>query len=158
LEGQVVKTGDRIAYLCHDYDDALRAGLIRTDDLPGYVRKVMGSSTSEMITTMVVDMIRESEGKNCIELSVQVSEAMQEFRAFMFDHVYLSSTLKEERSKGRTILEILFDYYISNPEVLPSEYLKWADGDLVRAVTDYTAGLTDNYAIQMFKHFFIPRE
>jgi dGTPase len=158
LEGQVVKTGDRIAYLCHDFDDALRAGLLNPNDLPDKVRKVMGSSTSEMITTMVIDMIRASEGKDRVSLTDGVKEAMKEFRAFMFEKVYLSSDLKEERSKGRTILEILFNYYMKHPDILPVEYLEWDKGDLTRAVTDYIAGLTDNYAIRTFKHLFIPRE
>lgn len=158
LEGQVVKTGDRIAYLCHDYDDALRAGLLKQEDLPGKVRAAIGSSTSEMITAMVRDMITASEEKERICLSDEVAEAMQEFRSFMFDKVYFSNVLTEERNKGRLILEILFDYFLRHPEVLPPEYLKWAEEDLKRAVTDYTAGLTDNYAISTFKHFFIPRE
>ncbi len=116
LEGQVVKTGDRIAYLCHDYDDALRAGLLKADDLPGNVRKILGASTRQMITTMVTDMITASEGQNQICLSREVVAAMQEFRAFMFDQVYLSSLLTEERSKGRMIVEILFDYFAKRPE------------------------------------------
>lgn len=158
LEGQVVKTGDRIAYLCHDYDDALRAGLLKADDLPVKVRKILGTSTGQMITTMVTDMITASEGREQICLSPEVVAAMQEFRAFMFDQVYLSSLLTEERGKGRMIVEILFDYFCKHPEVLPPEYLQWAAGSLQRAVTDYIAGLTDNYAISTFKHFFIPRE
>jgi len=158
LEGQVVKIGDRIAYLCHDYDDALRAGLLTTKDLPEKVRQVIGLTTSEMITTMVADMITASEDNGKIGLSVKITAAMQEFRSFMFERVYLSNLLKEERNKGRLILEILFDYYCKHPEVLPPEYLKWAEKDLLRAVADYTAGLTDNYAISSFKHFFIPRE
>ncbi len=158
LEGQVVKIGDRIAYLCHDYDDALRAGLLKAVDLPQGVQKGIGSSTSQMITSMVIDLISTSEEKGKICLSAEIAEAMEEFRLFMFERVYLSNALKEERSKGRHILEILFDYYLHHPEVFPPEYLKWADGDLLRAVADYTAGLTDNYAIRTFKHFFIPRE
>lgn len=158
LEGQVVKIGDRIAYLCHDYDDALRAGLIGPEDLPEKVRGVIGNSTSEMITTMVTDMISDSKDKNWISLSDRVAGAMAEFRSFMFEKVYLSEALTEERSKGRLILEILFDYYVRHSEILPPEYLEWADGELKRAVTDYIAGLTDNYAISTFKHFFIPRE
>ncbi|HHV63543.1 MAG TPA: deoxyguanosinetriphosphate triphosphohydrolase [Peptococcaceae bacterium] len=158
LEGQVVKTGDRIAYLCHDFDDALRAGLLKTADLPKVVREVIGSTTSEMITTMVTDMITASEGKEKICLSPEVAAAMQEFRSFMFERVYLSEALTEERNKGRLILEILFNYYQQHPEILPPEFLEWAQGDLQLAITDYIAGLTDNYAIRTFKHFFIPRE
>lgn len=158
LEGQVVKTGDRIAYLCHDYDDALRAGLLSPHDLPKLVQEVMGSTTSEMITAMVIDMIAASEGKKKICLSEEVAGAMQEFRLFMFDKVYLSPLLKEERNKGRHIIEILFKHFMEHPNLLPNEYLKWAEGDLQRAVADYTSGLTDNYAISTFKHFFIPKE
>lgn len=158
LEGQVVKTGDRIAYLCHDYDDALRAGLLKPSELPQRVQEVMGTNTSQMITTMVTDMITASEGQEMICLSGRVAEAMNELRSFMFDRVYLSSLLTEERGKGKMILGILFDYYLNHFEALPSEYLQWADGDRRRAVTDYTAGLTDNYAISTFKSIFIPRE
>lgn len=158
LEGQVVRIGDRIAYLCHDFDDALRAGLLCDSDLPQTTREGIGSSTSEMITTMVIDMIKASDGKNHILQTEEVASAMKDFRSFMFERVYLSSTLKEERSKGRVILEILFDYYLQHPEIIPTEYFEWADGNLARAVTDYISGLTDNYAINTFKHFFIPRE
>lgn len=158
LEGQVVKTGDRIAYLCHDYDDALRAGLLNEKDLPQQVKEIMGIKTSEMITTMVIDMIKSSEGKNQINISPQVSEAIRIFRAFMFEKVYLSDALKDERNKGRYILEILFSYYREHPEVLPPEFLSWANGNLEKAIADYIAGLTDNYAISIFKHFFIPSE
>ncbi|RNC29871.1 MAG: Deoxyguanosinetriphosphate triphosphohydrolase-like protein [Candidatus Dichloromethanomonas elyunquensis] len=158
LEGQVVKTGDRIAYLCHDYDDALRAGLLFRYDLPMIVKEIIGTTTSEMITTMVTDMIRESDGKESVTLSRAVRQAMDEFRSFMFEKVYLCNELREERSKGRLILEILFDYYRHHLDVLPPEYMEWAAGDCERAITDYIAGLTDNYAISTFKHFFIPQE
>ena len=158
LEGQVVKIGDRIAYLCHDYDDALRAGLLKIEDLPLKVKKVLGSTTSEMISSMVTNIIYSSEGSNSIGLSGEIAQAMDEFRRFMFERVYLSDTLKEERKKGKLIVEILFDYYTNHSELLPPEYLLWAENDLSRAVTDYIAGLTDNYAISTFKHFFIPRE
>ncbi|UWG96836.1 deoxyguanosinetriphosphate triphosphohydrolase [Dehalobacter sp. DCM] len=158
LEGQIVKIGDRIAYLCHDYDDALRAELLTANDLPNGVRQRLGETPSKMITTMVIDMISTSEGKSVISQSAEVAAAMKEFRDFMFERVYLSANLKDERSKGRVIIEILFDYYLKHPEVMPPEYLIWTGGDLTKAVTDYVSGLTDNYAINNFKHFFVPRE
>ncbi|MGI5901720.1 MAG: deoxyguanosinetriphosphate triphosphohydrolase [Desulfitobacteriia bacterium] len=158
LEGQVVRIGDRIAYLCHDYDDALRAGILKPGELPGKVQKVMGSTTSEMITAMVCSIVTASKNKEDICLTGEVAEAMDELREFMFERVYLCPELNEERKKGKLIIEILFDYYSNHPEVLPPEFLKWAEGDLKKAVTDYIAGLTDNYAIRTFKHFFIPRE
>ncbi|AFV03558.1 MAG: deoxyguanosinetriphosphate triphosphohydrolase [Dehalobacter sp. 4CP] len=158
LEGQIVRIGDRIAYLCHDFDDALRAEILSVNDLPATIRKEIGSSTSEMITTMVLDMIQASEGKDTICQSAEISAIMKEFRDFMFERVYYSSSLQEERSKSRLILGILFDYYLHHPEILPEDYLRWTGGDLKQAITDYVAGLTDNYAISIFKHLFIPKE
>jgi len=158
LEGQVVKTGDRIAYLCHDYDDAIRAGLLTPEEIPALVRAVLGGTTSQMITSMVVDMIENSKDQAQIALSPKVAEAIHVFREFMFERVYLSDALREERRKGKLIVEILFEHYMKYPELLPAGYLEWAEGDLQRAVVDYISGLTDNYAITTFKHFFIPRE
>ena len=158
LEGQIVKIGDRIAYLCHDYDDALRAGILQSTDLPQRIRDDIGSTTSEMITTMVIDMIEASQAQDTIRQSENIATAMKMFREFMFEKVYLCSSLQDERSKGRLILEILFGYYMHHPEAIPPEYLEWTQGNLQRAVADYTSGLTDNYAIRTFKHFFIPKE
>lgn len=158
LEGQIVKIGDRIAYLCHDYDDALRAGILGTEDMPGEVKEIIGSNPSQMITAMVSDIIQASESREKICQSEGVAQAMQVFREFMFDKVYFSGSLEEERRKGRHILKILFDYYLTNPEAIPPEYLEWTQGDIQKAITDYISGLTDNYAIRTFKHFFIPKE
>ncbi|WP_407307242.1 deoxyguanosinetriphosphate triphosphohydrolase [Desulfosporosinus sp. SB140] len=157
LEGQIVKTGDRIAYLCHDYDDALRAGLLVQGDLPENVKRTLGEKPSEMITTMVVDMIEASNGQNQIKQSLEVSSAMQEFRQFMFSRVYNSSTLREERRKGQCIVQALFEYYSKDIEKLPKNYLIWAEGNETQAVVDYISGLTDNYAIDLFTTLFVPR-
>ncbi len=158
LEGQIVKIGDRIAYLCHDYDDALRAGILKAEDIPQKAKEVIGSNTSEMITNMVTDMIQASEGKGRICQSETVASGMKLFREFMFEEVYFSKLLEEERRKGRHILEILFQYYMNHPEAIPVGYHDWSQGELQKAVTDYISGLTDNYAIRTFKHFFIPKE
>ena len=157
LEGQIVKTGDRIAYLCHDYDDALRAGLLIRSDLPETVKRALGEKPSAMITTMVVDMIETSIGQNCIHQSVKVQGAMQEFRQFMFAKVYNSPTLREERRKGQYIIQALFEYYIRDTSKLPEDFLIWAGGDKTQAVVDYISGLTDNYAIELFGRLFVPR-
>jgi len=158
LEGQIVKTGDRIAYLCHDYDDALRAGLLTQSDLPETVIRMLGVKPSEMITTMVVDMIEASRGQDHIEQSVEINSAMQEFRHFMFARVYNSLTLREERRKGQYIIQALFDYYSQDISKLPQNFLVWAGGDKTRAVVDYISGLTDNYAIDLFQSLFVPRK
>jgi len=157
LEGQIVKTGDRIAYLCHDYDDALRAGLLIKSDLPVTVKRTLGEKPSEMITTMVVDMIEASLGQPCIHQSAQVKGAMREFREFMFARVYNSSTLREERRKGQYIIQALFEYYYKDTSKLPENCLLWANGDETQAVVDYISGLTDNYAIDLFGKLFVPR-
>lgn len=157
LEGQVVKTGDRIAYLCHDYDDALRAGLIHREDLPENVVNTLGVNPSQMITAMVVDMIESSRDQTSIMLSARVAKAMQEFRGFMFERVYNSEVLREERRKGEYVVQALFQYYTKNLDHLPQEYLDWANGDSVKAVVDYISGLTDNYAIDLFQKYFVPK-
>ncbi|SDG18199.1 deoxyguanosinetriphosphate triphosphohydrolase [Desulfosporosinus hippei] len=158
LEGQIVKTGDRIAYLCHDYDDALRAGLLTERDLPLNVKGMLGGKPSDMITTMVVDMIEASNGQNQIKQSVEISAAMNEFRQFMFARVYTSLNLREEREKGQYIVQALFNYYRQNFSKLPQNFLVWAGGDKTTAVVDYISGLTDNYAIDLFQSLFIPRK
>ena len=158
LEGQVVKTGDRIAYLCHDYDDALRAGLLTPSDLPVTVQGMLGVKPSDMITTMVVDMIETSRGLGHIKQSVEVYSAMQEFRQFMFARVYNSVTLRDERRKGQYIVQALFEYYRQDISKLPEHFLVWASGNETQAVIDYISGLTDNYAIDLFQSLFIPRK
>ncbi|AHF07831.1 deoxyguanosinetriphosphate triphosphohydrolase [Desulfitobacterium metallireducens] len=157
LEGQIVKTGDRIAYLCHDYDDALRAGLLTPSNLPGEVRLVLGQTPSQMISTMVIDMIESSEDQEQIHQSKRVYEAMQEFRRFMFSRVYNSETLKEERRKGEYVVQALFHHYLDHIELLSTDNFNEAEGDKTRVVVDYISGLTDNYAIDQFQNYFVPR-
>ncbi|AET70336.1 deoxyguanosinetriphosphate triphosphohydrolase, putative [Desulfosporosinus orientis DSM 765] len=158
LEGQIVKTGDRIAYLCHDYDDALRAGLLTQSDLPGRAKQMLGVRPSDMITTMVVDMIEASKDRDHIKQSPEISSAMQEFRQFMFARVYNSLNLREERRKGQYIVQALFKYYSEDISKLPQNYLVWAGGNTTKAVVDYISGLTDNYAIDLFQRLFVPRK
>lgn len=157
LEGQIVKTGDRIAYLCHDYDDALRAGLLYPSDLPEEVRLVLGRIPSQMISTMVIDMIESSQGQDKIHQSERVHKAMQEFRRFMFTKVYNSSALKGERRKGEYVVQALYHYYLEHLDLLPNDYLAWDEGERSRAVVDYISGLSDNYAIDQFQNYFVPR-
>jgi len=158
LEGQIVKTGDRIAYLCHDYDDALRAGLLTQSDLPETVKRMLGVKPSEMITTMVVDMIEASHGLDHIKQSIEINNAMQEFRQFMFARVYNSLNLREERRKGQYIIQALFEYYSQDISKLPQNFVVWAGGNKTQAVVDYISGLTDNYAIDLFQRLFVPRK
>ncbi|MDR1322428.1 MAG: deoxyguanosinetriphosphate triphosphohydrolase [Gracilibacteraceae bacterium] len=158
LEGQVVKTGDRIAYLCHDYDDALRAKILAPADLPFSVRSGVGDVPSRMINALVTDMIASSAGRSSIAQSPEMAARMAEFRAFMFERVYMGPRLRAERDKGKRVVALLFGYYMEHPELLPENYLVWAKGDRQRAVADYIAGLTDNYALHIFQELFLPQE
>jgi dGTPase len=157
LEGQVVRLGDRIAYLCHDFDDALRAGLMTAQDLPAGVREVLGVTSSSMITAMVTDMVAASWQSPHIAMSAKMMTAMQEFRQVMFTTIYHGPHLVRERFKGKTILDGLYTYCRKTPSLLPKEFLLWTGGDVERAVIDYLAGCTDNHAISLFEEIFIPR-
>lgn len=155
LEGQIVRIADRIAYLCHDYDDALRAKLLLVDDIPARVKKVLGESPSHMITTMVMDMIKFSDGKSSIQMSEEVKTVMDEFRNFMFKNVYLSPQLMLEREKASFVVEKLYLYYLENPRKLVEDAQLEGIISLTNIV-DYVAGLTDQYAIELFKNKFMP--
>lgn len=157
LEGNIVRFGDRIAYLCHDYDDGIRAGMIKATDLPKNISAVLGTNPSSMITVMVSDLITTSEGHNEIRMSVQVKDAMDEFRAFMFEKIYHSSSLEPDRKKAKYVIHKLFEYFMASPGSLPQEFLEREDRwGLQQIVTDYIAGLTDMYAINLFEELFIP--
>lgn len=157
LEGNIVRNGDRIAYLCHDYDDGIRAGMLRISDLPYNVRTVLGTNPSAMITAMVSDMINSSLHKDEIQLSPTVIAAMSEFRTFMFERIYHSQTLEYDREKASYVVHKLYEYYLKNPNKLPREFRdRETSWDIQTIIVDYIAGLTDKYAVQLFKNLFIP--
>lgn len=157
LEGNIVRMGDRIAYLCHDYDDGIRAGMIKVTDLPEKVSKILGTNPSNMITVMVGDMIKSSEGHGEILMSAKVKKSMEEFREFMFKKIYHSVELEADRKKAQYIVHKLYEHFMVHPEGLPQEYLereeKWG---LEVTIVDYIAGLTDLYAVSLFEKIFIP--
>lgn len=157
LEGRIVHWADRIAYLCHDLDDSMRAGLLTVDALPGVVQKRIGTVTSQMITTMVADVICQSEKAGDIAFSEEMTEAMSAFRSFMFQNIYHSEALARERWQGVFVLEQLYKYFLEDSAQLPAEFRqreqRWG---LEQTVVDYVAGLTDSYAVQLFNHIFMP--
>lgn len=157
LEGKIVKTADRIAYLCHDYDDSLRSGLLSKNDLPSLVKKSLGDVPSSMITGMVCDMILSSSNKHDILLSEHMTEIMNSFRNFMFEKIYHSKILAKERYQARFIIEQLFRYYMKHFDKLPTEFLIKEDAwGKQQIVVDYIAGLTDSYAVAKFNEIFVP--
>ena len=157
LEGRIVRTADRIAYLTHDYDDSLRAGLLKDGGLPAAVYERFGRDTSSMITSMVADMIESSADLADIRQSDEVRETMDLFRSFMFEHIYLSDALAHERRQAGFMLRQLYAHFLEHPEELPQEFCqreeRWGREQIV---TDYVAGLTDSYAVQLFSEIFIP--
>ena len=159
LEGQIVRTADRIAYINHDIDDALRAGILLEADVPREYTDALGNSAPERITTLVQDMIGASAGKDRIALSPNIEAAMLGLRSFLFESVYLSPRAKAEEPKAKNIVKDLFRYYIENVDEVPLEYRQKKDGDSVEHVQsciDLVAGMTDRYALRLYEELFVP--
>jgi len=158
LEGQIVKIADRIAYINHDIDDAIRAGVIRPEDLPGEHLEVLGWQHSQRINTMVVDLIIASQDKSIISMSPAVHKATNQLRTFLFDSVYIGSVAKTEESKAIGLVQKLYRYYVENPGKFPPEYRPFIEAEgIERVVCDYIAGMTDSFAIIQFQRLFVPQ-
>jgi dGTPase len=158
LEGQVTGIADRIAYVNHDIDDAIRGGVLTEEDLPAGPKEVLGRYHGTRITTMVQDMVRASKGADSIRMSDDVWAAMMELRRFLFDNVYLSSDAKIEEPKAYTLVRKLFEHYMEHPEAMPPPPEVRADDPLPRLVTDYIAGMTDRFALRTYEQLFLPRK
>ena len=157
LEGMVVRRSDQIAYVNHDIDDAIRAGILTNDDLPRAVTDVLGHSHRDRVNTLVTDAIRTSREAGTVALSADVDKALKDLRSFMFENVYRSPIAKAEESKAKDMLQRLFEYYINHPEALPEDFQPQLSFDgMERTVCDYIAGMTDNYAVDKFNEIFIP--
>ena len=157
LEGQIVRRADQMAYVNHDIDDAIRAGILKTEDLPKNVCKVLGYTHSQRIDTLVCDAIEASRGENKICLTPAVDNALAELRSFMFEHVYRNPVAKGQESKARDMLKRLYDYYYNHPEAIPVDFQPQLSFDgMERTVCDYIAGMTDKYAVDKFSEIFIP--
>lgn len=158
LEGQVVSLSDRIAYLNHDVDDAIRAEIITLTDIPKQIRDVLGVTSSERIKTMITSVYKSSFGKDKITLSEDVHTAMTDLRKFMFDNVYMMPKAMKEETRAYNMVSAMYEYYYKNPSALPSGYenlLNLFDKDTV--ICDYLSSMTDRYAIAKFKEIFVPK-
>lgn len=157
FEGRIVKTADRIAYINHDIDDAVRAGIISAADIPEDISETLGRTHSERISTLVRAAI-EHGTENGIGLTEPYADAMDRLRDFMFERVYYNEIAKSEDGKAAGMIEFLFEYFGAHPEQIPDEYTKYALMDGVGKVTaDYIAGMTDRYAIGCFEELFVPK-
>ncbi len=160
LEGCVVRLSDKIAYVNHDIDDAIRAGIMKEEEIPNVLREVLGGSTRERLNTLIHDIIITSQDQNEIHMSDAVQEAMDELRQFMFDHVYTNPVAKGEENKAKELLERLFMYYMEHVEELGhTQQAMLEEGEpLDRVVCDYIAGMTDQYAVAKFNEIFVPKQ
>ena len=157
LEGQIVRRSDQIAYVNHDIDDAIRAGILTNGDIPAEITDILGHDHSSRINTLVTDIIRISREAGAICLSPHVEKALKDLRSFMFENVYRNPVAKGEESKAQDMLTRMFDYYITHPEALPEDFHPQLSFDgMERTVCDYIAGMTDNYAVDKFTEIFIP--
>jgi dGTPase len=153
LEGSIVRLVDRIAYINHDIDDALRAGVIMQDDLPTEPIGVLGYSGHHRIDTLVHDLVENSDRAGVIVQGEQVGRAMSQLRSFMFERVYLGVEATREQRRIDLVIRTLFDHYCTNPDEIPSSI---PQGPPARRVTDYIAGMTDRFAVARFEALTIP--
>jgi dGTPase len=156
-EGWVVRYADKIAYLHHDIDDAMRAEIVREEDIPQDIRAALGRDRAERLDTMIYDVIVTSYGKPDVTMSDEVLDATNALRKFMFENVYLAGPAKTEDRKAQGVLLALLEHFEEHPELLPPEHQRLAQRDgIKRAVADYVAGMTDRYALDTYASIFIP--
>lgn len=156
LEGRIVRMADRVAYINHDIDDAVRAGVISESDIPLEITDNLGHTKSERISTLVTSIVNNS-GED-IKMDRETAVYYDMLHNFLYDSVYKNPVAKSEETKVLGIVEGLFKYYLKSPGKMPEEYLKIAETDgEIRAVTDYIAGMTDHYAITVFSDIYIPK-
>jgi dGTPase len=156
LEGQVIRFADRIAYINHDIDDAIRAGIIQNEDIPLALSVMLGNSHRARIDTLTKDIIFQSLGKGEVMQTPKMGAAMENLRQFMFTHVYRNPVAKGEESKAKDMLLWLFEYYNRHFDRIPPDFMREGERQ-ERIICDYIAGMTDQYAIHMYSKAFIPR-
>ncbi|TMK76634.1 MAG: deoxyguanosinetriphosphate triphosphohydrolase [Actinobacteria bacterium] len=156
IEAQVARFADRIAYVNHDIDDALRAGIVEPADLPAQAIRVLGAGHGDRIETLVADLVSVSEGADEVGLSAPVLAALDELRGFLFDRVYLRPEERSEQRKAIELVRSLFAYYLDHPEGIPAEYVS-TGSDLPTQIADYIAGMTDRFALRAYEQLFLPQ-
>lgn len=157
LEGQIIRIADKIAYINHDIDDAIRAEVMAEEDIPLSLRMQLGMTKSQRINNMVIDVINTSRTNEHIRMSDDFYEGFMDLHSFMFSAVYTNPICKGEESKAVDMLQKIYSYYIDNIDKMPYEYIQIAQTDgKERAVCDYIAGMSDNYAVKVFNNLFVP--
>ena len=159
LEGQVVRLCDKISYIHHDMDDAIRGGILKESDVPEHIASVVGHTLGQRLDRFIHDIITTSKGKPVIAMSEEIEKAFHELREFMFESVYTNPLAKAEESRAEKMVEVLYEYYMNHLDALPELQKKMIDEGTSRdrAVCDYISSMTDRYAIKMFESIYIPR-
>ena len=159
LEGKIVRFSDKIAYIHHDMDDAIRGGILTEADIPKEISSVVGETTRERLNFFVHDLVTNSQGKNDICMSEEVDNAMKNLRRFMFERVYNNPQAKGEEDKAEQLMVTLYEYYMKNTALLPQEYQRMMyDGEQKeRVVCDYVGAMTDRFAIAKYEEIYIPK-
>jgi len=156
-EGQIVRIADRVAYINHDIDDAIRAGVLSPEQIPQNVQRLLGHTHSARIDTLVRDIVAASQERGAVTIHPEIGEAMEQLRQFMFENVYRNPVAKGEEHKAKDIVRILFEYYCKRPGELPEDFRRQLELDETsRVVADYIAGMTDKYAVHIFSTLFVP--
>ncbi len=156
LEGNIVRVADKIAYINHDIEDAVRAGILRTEALPQEAVAVLGHTRTERITTLVSAVV--SHGTDSIGMPPAIQQAHDVLHSFMYEHVYHNPTAKREEQKATLLLEQLYAHFRADPTRLPDDYQNIAaQTDVDRAVCDYISGMSDGYAVELYKELFVPK-
>jgi dGTPase len=159
LEGKIVRLCDKIAYINHDIDDAIRGHIISEEEIPKEYTDILGRNLGKRLDTMVHDIVTNSEGKNDIIMSPEIEAAMLHLREYMFQSVYMNKKAKGQEEQAERLIEMLYEYYVKHLELLPGEYrhrMEQMDEHPNLIVCDYVAGMTDRYAVSKFKEIMLP--
>ena len=157
VEGKVVSYADRIAYLNHDIDDAIRAGVLTEEMIPASSKALFGETHSKRINNLIINIVENSMDSPIIRFSDEYAAEFNVLRDFMFENVYLNPVAKREEVKAKALVERLFEYYLMNPGQMPADYRRLIEEDgAERAVADFLSGMTDNYAIRDYERIFVP--
>ena len=160
LEGKIVRFSDKIAYIHHDMDDAIRGGILKESDVPKEIADVIGYTTGERLDHFIHDLVTTSYDKNDIQMSPPVAEAMQNLREFMFEHVYQNKAAKSQEGKAEMLIKSLYGYYLRHLEKIPEHLTMRIDkyGEAPEIIVcDYIGAMTDRFAIAQYEELFIPK-
>ena len=160
LEGKLVQLSDKIAYINHDIDDAVRGGILKEEDLPSEYTDILGHSSKARLNRMVHDVITQSMDRPEIHMSDEVWKAMRGLRQYLFEHVYLNPVAKGEEAKVMHMITNLYHIYMEKPELMPEQFLNMLENGAAsreQIACDYIAGMTDSYAVHTFEEYFIPK-